>query len=320
MHVSTSQQRIELHDRVWLPLLAIKLAQDYGLLGTVKVQKLVFLALVEGKLMQWYPFRKHAYGPYSPSLKMDLILLEMDNLIKVERGISAKGYYFRDFKLAEKGEEKLRSLKDEILEDWKKALKVLDKWAGKDRNEILSYVYEKYVIKDTKYDEIFKSVKPDLDSSYTLWLNICDCPYACDILAFLEYCKMVFKALQKVKDKVNKSVSLRTIEDLTSLTFSLYKECYPVIQGEGKCLLNEETFNKDFYSVIQGEKKCLFEEVFYKDFLEIEEYFLFLEDYVSRYNIFSKLEDLDFSVFFKDEEETRFCLQKLQEEFEKREL
>ena len=250
--------------------------------------------------MQWYPFRKHAYGPYSPSLKMDLILLEMDNLIKVERGISAKGYYFRDFQLAEKGEEKLRSLKDEILEDWKKALKVLDKWAGKDRNEILSYVYEKYVIKDIKYDEIFKSVKADLDSSYTLWLNICDCPYACDILAFLEYCKMVFKALQKVKDKVNKSVSLRTIEDLTSLTFSLYKECYPVIQGEGKCLLNEEAFNKDF--------------------LEIEEYFLFLEDYVSRYNIFSKLEDLDFSVFFKDEEETWFCLQKLQEEFEKQEL
>lgn len=119
-----------------------------GIDGKTKLQKIMFLAKKENKVNHGYNFIKYLHGPFSQELSEDLRFLEQADLIKVEStafGIDEKGFPIvkSEFQLSEKGEEVIKKNIKKLnnLKGLKKAAK-LNK---KNLNNILNYVYKKYM-------------------------------------------------------------------------------------------------------------------------------------------------------------------------------
>jgi hypothetical protein len=116
--------------------------------GKTKFQKMVFLAQKENKLSEEFKFIKYNYGPYSFDLTKSLEALETTGFITVEKEEFETDGEFPGkkfiFQLTEDGEKLIES--EETKEEDSKIIKnVVEKWNNKPMEDIIKYVYSKYM-------------------------------------------------------------------------------------------------------------------------------------------------------------------------------
>jgi len=118
--------------------------------GKTKFQKMVFLAETEEKAITTYNFEKYHYGPFSFDLSDDLDALSKTNFIQEEKTIfgSSEGKQIikSTFSLTLDGKKELKENEVNLDKDGIVALsKTVEKWNGKPLDEIIKYVYGKYM-------------------------------------------------------------------------------------------------------------------------------------------------------------------------------
>lgn len=118
--------------------------------GKTKLQKIIFLAETEEKVLLTYKFEKYNYGPFSFELSDDLNSLVTTGFIKEEKtifGISdGKPMIKSNFELTVDGKTELKEKEDSIDNQTLESIKkVLEKWGSEPLDKILSYVYSKYM-------------------------------------------------------------------------------------------------------------------------------------------------------------------------------
>lgn len=142
---STSEGgNINIQERMKVPLAILK-ANGGKLNGKTKLQKLVFLAEMEKGLENKYKFEKYNYGPYSFELTDDLDALKQFGLIEViVENFSTDDFQgkIHKYKLTKKGEKALNNLSNDFLDPINK---VSNEWGSESLDEILDYVYGKYM-------------------------------------------------------------------------------------------------------------------------------------------------------------------------------
>jgi len=115
--------------------------------GRTKFQKLVFLAQEEAGLPRLFSYRPYHYGPYSQELFNLIDELKLGGYIEEKCNIS-EDFIEYEYLITPRGKEQLSSLEKKppttISSDTLKKIKKLNK---QPRNEIISYVYQKYLDK-----------------------------------------------------------------------------------------------------------------------------------------------------------------------------
>ncbi len=117
--------------------------------GKTKFQKMMFLAQKENNLSEEFKFIKYNYGPYSFDLTKSLEALETINLITVEKEEFETDGEFPGkkfiFQLTETGEKFIESEETKHEEDSKIIKNVVEEWNNKPMEDIIKYVYSKYM-------------------------------------------------------------------------------------------------------------------------------------------------------------------------------
>lgn len=120
-----------------------------------KVQKLIFLAEVEEKVPLTYKFERYHYGPFSFELSDDLNALKQTGFIEENQVIigSSEGFPIvkSTFSLTEDGKQELDENQNRINQDSIKSINsIVKKWNDVSLDEVLNYVYSKYITDDNR--------------------------------------------------------------------------------------------------------------------------------------------------------------------------
>ncbi|MCK4729888.1 MAG: hypothetical protein KAT28_01075 [Candidatus Aenigmarchaeota archaeon] len=117
--------------------------------GKTKFQKMMFLAQKENKLSKEFEFIKYNYGPYSFELTKDIDALEKEGFLTIEKEEFATDNEFSGkrflFQLTKKGEKFVKDNKNNFEADSKVINGTVKKWNKKPMNDIIRYVYSKYM-------------------------------------------------------------------------------------------------------------------------------------------------------------------------------
>jgi len=212
--VFSMENRINIPERCWIPLFV------FNRLGKIvtrkKLQKLIFLVQEEARIKEGYEFKKHHFGPYSPSLAADIEMLAENEILAREHYISNHEYFI--YYSTEESEkifnENFTGMLINNLEERIDAK--LDKYGDCDHNTLTEYVYKKYLPEDEDYEERTRRVVNDLLSLNLLWEShyTPECPLFIDAKAIIEYATLLFSKDFNGLDQVVKGVLLVASEDL----------------------------------------------------------------------------------------------------------
>lgn len=118
-----------------------------------KLQKIVFLLKEEYGLDLGFKFIRYNYGPYSHDLTETLESMKTLEIVEKTVVLLGGGDIFPakqiKYRLTEKGAKVLEG-SSISKSDKGKIRKVVADWNGKNREEIVTYVYDKYMGKDEK--------------------------------------------------------------------------------------------------------------------------------------------------------------------------
>ena len=123
--------------------------------GKTKFQKMMFLAETEETAITTYNFEKYHYGPFSFDLSDDLDALSKTNFIQEEKTVfgSSEGKQMikSTFSLTFDGKKELSE--NEVILNMEGVIalsKTVEKWNKKNLDEIIKYVYSKYMNDDNR--------------------------------------------------------------------------------------------------------------------------------------------------------------------------
>jgi uncharacterized protein YwgA len=131
----------------WLPLAIIDLSPNGRVEGRKRLQKLVFLSMVEGHLGEYFKFEPHHFGPYSSDLQESLTHMNIHGYVEESKteieGLSPR----RDYTITDQGRERLVELEsdDSIPKRKEKLMKVIENYSEMTTPEILTHVYGVYM-------------------------------------------------------------------------------------------------------------------------------------------------------------------------------
>jgi len=149
MHIYNMKDSQILPKRMHILLELMKISK--GIQGKTKLQKMMFLAKEEFGIQHEYTFEKYNYGPYSFELSNDLKALESFGLIKIDKNaFDSKGLFEGKifiFNLTEEGELIVdKEITPKMLpETISKLQKLVDTWNKEPLQNIIKYVYSKYM-------------------------------------------------------------------------------------------------------------------------------------------------------------------------------
>ncbi|MDO8538351.1 MAG: hypothetical protein Q7S21_05695 [archaeon] len=142
--------KIEMSKRLLYLTAFIELAES--ITGKTKLQKMVYLLNEEEHVKTEHNFSLYTYGPYSFELTNDLEMLEQFKYLKVDKVLfPSNGEYVGKeycYKITEEGKKFIKDNIDKLTkEEIEHMKKVLKNWNSRSLNEIIKYVYSKYVTK-----------------------------------------------------------------------------------------------------------------------------------------------------------------------------
>ncbi len=154
--------------RGWPILLALHYAGEMAL--HIRLQKILFLVMSEGKVKMPYNFTKHEYGPYEPEIKLDYLSLENEGYISV-RCISKPERSYSIFSITKKGEEYVtRTLLRSIGQNNLKRIEcVVRKYKGEDWKKTVSIVYERFNLERPELERKRMEIREELFRLRPLW-------------------------------------------------------------------------------------------------------------------------------------------------------
>ncbi len=264
--------------RGWIPLYTLAVLGK--IVTATKFQKLIFLIQTEG-LIEGYAFHKKHYGPYSEELDVDIrAFTESFNLIDT-RLIEGKKYPYSLYSPTQKGIDTVTEIKKEIpVEKMAKVDAIIKRYGNKSYQELLEYVYQKYVIKDQTFELLCPELSDDLLSLESIWRALYqdDCPASSIVLATIEYQTKALLKLQAIAEPVFRGVCVASISELTAKLLSLTSSC----KIAKKCPLSFKAL-----------------------FSEVSDQISFLSQYCGKQGIIGSFDDVDFSDFINEEELAR---------------
>jgi hypothetical protein len=263
-------------ERGWIPLYLLHKLRRIP--TATKLQKMVFLIETEGRI-RGYGFFKKYYGPYSDELEVDVKSFSEPLNLMQDQIIEGVKYPYHLYLATAKGTDFIKEIIKEKISPslLKRADAIIEKYGNKSYQELLVYVYQKYVLPDQTFQQMYGRLSDDLVSLDNTWSESYqdNCPASFLILAVLEYGAKALSKLKRVSDPVLRGVCTSSISDLTAKLVDLTSHC-------------------------QGLEKCPFS--FKSLFSEISDDINFLDYYCGKHGIMQNIMDIDFSDFMDEEE------------------
>lgn len=262
-------------DGSWILLMALK---KLGKIFTkTKLQKLIFLVQEEARIKGGYDdFNKHFYGPHSYHLTADVEILAQEDLINKDQYIGGKGRPYYVYGATEKGnkllEDNLCPKIDESIVG--KAKTIIDKYGECEYEELMEYVYKKYLPESEDYEIRLGELLNNVKILENLWEEQYSPESALyvDLMSTLEYINLVFDKINEMSlDRVVKGVLLVTSEDLIENSFET-----------GEQYFSDENFDESL--------------------IQLNDLFDFLCYYSDKNDLVPTLEKIDFSEILNEEE------------------
>jgi len=175
--------------RGWPILLALHYAGEIAL--HIKLQKILFLVLSEGKVKIPYNFTKHEYGPYDQEIEIDFLNLENQGYINVMR-VSKPEKTYKIFSITQKGRDYANTIvvKSVSENDRKIIEKVVMKYSKTDWKKLVSMVYERFNLERPELERKREEIREELFRIRPLWeahYNKSDCDHMFIALALIDY-------------------------------------------------------------------------------------------------------------------------------------
>lgn len=214
--------------QLWLPLAVIRRSEE--ICGSTRLQKLVFLAEVEGHLGNFMGFKQHKYGPFSQQLHNMTRGFQQMGYLECGTEAMPEGYEDRhDYCLTEKGKEFLAQLEEEfsflaLLAD---RLDILERYENMQTHELRRYVYSKYLPDDPDdpaiYPRRMTQVEEMLESYTSAWSSFEQehFPVSYYVLAVLEHTEEILEHLSRDDSSLDNNVLLNSIHYLLKQVWSL---------------------------------------------------------------------------------------------------
>jgi uncharacterized protein len=203
--------------RAWLPLAVIDIAGE--ILGSTRLQKLVFLGGVEAHIGEFYRFTTWRHGPYSSELASSIQNYQAFDFVTEVQTRLSKPYDVRhDYTLTQKGTEQVRELEQhlEIKEMRKKLEKAIDDLVDVPLDDLLQYTYEKYLPAELQLDDRIREAKQSGKRMLRNWnQNESDFyPVSWEIQAALEWTVGALDLIEFLSDDLEKQVFIESVYDL----------------------------------------------------------------------------------------------------------
>ena len=185
------------------------LSRSRKLVGRTRLQKLVFLLLVEG-LRDPEDYRVHYYGPYSDQVKMDAVVLAAQGYITsedVSRHRKKGSGFYTIYKITDSGSQWINANKGTCFGDRLPRVESLaDKYLGMTTQQLLEYVYAQYVRKP-EAERI--AIRNALRGIRRLWEDR-EMYSSFHLLgaAAIEYAEKAADLSTKLRDKVHRNIVL----------------------------------------------------------------------------------------------------------------
>lgn len=262
-------------ERGWIPLYALFVL---GRIPTrTKMQKLVFLVQTEGRI-SGYRFFKNHYGPFSDELEVDLGAFSTSLGLMQTQIVDGMRYPYYLYESTKKGRELGKELSGKLPPNvLQRAEGLIRKYGNQNYQQLLEYVYKKYVIPEETFDDVFSHLSDDLMSLENIWSTWYkeDCPASFLMLAVVEYISKALSKVKDTKDQVLHGVCASCISELTGKLVDLTSNCKTI-------------------------EKCPF--TFRTLFSEISDQIGFLDQYCGKHGIIGSISEIDFSDFIDEEE------------------
>lgn len=200
---------------LWLPLAVIR--KSGTVRGITRLQKLVFLASIEGKIGDYLGFTEYKYGPWSQVLQnMTHNLTEWGHLDCEEEEMPAPYSPRQNYRITEQGLTFLEKIERgfDFICDLNEKLDVLDKYQTMETRDIRDYVYRTYLphklFGDATYEERLRFLQSEAGSYTEVWMNFQEEHYPTSffILAVLEHTSKVLRTLDEKKPSLESNIVL----------------------------------------------------------------------------------------------------------------
>ncbi|MBD3157490.1 MAG: hypothetical protein GF309_01760 [Candidatus Lokiarchaeota archaeon] len=281
--------------RAWLPLAVIDIAGE--VLGSTRLQKLVFLGSVETHIGEFYSFTTCRHGPYSSELASSMQNYQaFDFVTEVETQLSKPYDVRHDYILTDKGTEQVRELEQhpEIKEMRKKLEKAIDELMDVPLDDLLQYTYEKYLPVELQLDDRIREAKQSGKRMLRNWnQNESDFyPVSWEIQAALEWTIGTLDLIELLSDDLEKQVFIESVSDLLRSARDLHN------------VLEQYGFEHRTDSMNRVQSSVL---------SEFREIFQFIQSYLSEREVVKPLSALKMSDITSEEEmeEVRAGLRRL---------
>ena len=206
-------------------LLLYVLDKSRRIVGRTRLQKLVFLLLVEG-LKDPKDYRLHHYGPYSDQVKMDSLVLSAKGYITHKDIPSQKqtsGFY-TIYEITDKGSEWIRAnLHSCFGTKLSQIERLASTYLAMKTDQLIEYVYSTYVIcREGEADAIREALRAFRD----LWMDRENVePIGLLGAADLEYAVKAAAKSPGLKDDVHRKIVLGACQEVLFAAIECMKEC-----------------------------------------------------------------------------------------------
>jgi uncharacterized protein YwgA len=200
---------------VWLPLAVIR--KSGMVQGITRLQKLVFLASIEGHIGDYLGFTEYKYGPWSQVLQnMVNNLTQWGHLECIEEPLPEPYSPRQNFSLTSRGEELLTDIENSFdpIEVLQQKLEILNEYEEMSTNELRDYVYRTYLPHkkpdELTYEERLRFVLSETQSYLEVWNNFEDehYPISYYALAVLEHIERIITKLDEHKSTLENNIIL----------------------------------------------------------------------------------------------------------------
>lgn len=212
--------------QLWLPLAILR---KFGTIyGITRLQKLVFLAEVEGHVGNVMGFTKYKYGPYSQVLQSKVQNYTEFGFLECNEEEMPEGYENRkDHCLTEAGKKFLENLENQWrdLVQLNEKLDILEDYEDMTTANLRRYVYSKYLTDDGV--EVFQNklmfTQSELESYKETWktFELEHYPLSYFVLAVLEHMEEILGKIENTDATLENTIIVSSIRYLLTQVWNL---------------------------------------------------------------------------------------------------